>query len=89
MRPAAPKWKEIGGALNFKHSDLNIIECQPTLIPEGVTGYFREMLSIWLKWTPPEHSWPTIYNLTLAVQNSGHENLAVKLKAEFCAVIAP
>jgi len=79
LKPVAPKWKEIGGKLNIKSSDLNIVE--PTYIIEGVTGYFREMLSIlWLKWAPPNHSWPTIRNLIYAVRSSGHEDLAVKLQ---------
>ena len=80
LKPVAPKWKEIGGKLNINYSDLNIIEHKPTLIIEGVTGYFREMLSIWLKWAPPNHSWPTTHNLICAVQSGGHEDLAVKLQ---------
>ena len=80
LKPVAPKWKEIGGKLNIKNSDLNIIEHKLTLIVEGVTGYFREMLSMWLKWAPPNHSWPTIHNLIYAVRSSGHEDLAVKLQ---------
>jgi len=38
------------------------------------------MLSVWLKWAPPNHSWPTIHNLIQAVQSSGHENLTVELQ---------
>ena len=80
LRPAAPKWKEIGGALGIAHSDLTIIENHPMLISEGVTGYLREMLSTWLKWAPPNHPWPTIQDLVDAVRRSGHEDLAVKLQ---------
>lgn len=80
LRPAAPKWKEIGGALGIVNSDLSIMEHDPMLIPKGVTGYLREMLSTWLKWAPPNHPWPTIQDLVDAVRNSGHEDLAVKLQ---------
>ena len=80
LRPATPKWKEIGGALKFQNDDLEIIETRPTLIVVGVTGYFREMLNTWLKWAPPTHSWPTIQTLIHAVRSSGEENLAVELQ---------
>ena len=80
LRPASPKWKEIGGILGIVNSDLTIIENKPTLLLEGVAGYFREMLSTWLKWAPPNHPWPTIWDLVDAVRQSGHEDLAVKLE---------
>ena len=80
LRPAAPKWKEIGGALGIINSDLCIIEHDPMLIPKGVPGYFREMLSTWLKWAPPNHPWPTVQDLVDAVRRSGHEDLAVKVQ---------
>ena len=77
LRSAAPKWKEIGGALGIANSDLTIIENHAML---DVTGYLRKMLSTWLKWAPPTHPWPTIQDLVDAVRNSGHEDLAVKLQ---------
>ena len=80
LRPAAPKWLEIGGTLGIANSDLTIIENHPMLIPKGVPGYFREMLSTWLKWAPPNHSWPTIQDLVDSVRRSGHEDRAVKLQ---------
>ena len=83
MRPAAPQWRTIGGCLRLLHSDLNIIQHSPLLISEGTTGYFREMLSQWLKWAPPNHPLPTLEALVVALQNSGHESLAVDLKSMF------
>ena len=82
LRPAAPKWKEIGIALGIKNSDLSIIEHDPMLIPKGVPGYFREMLSTWLKWAPPNHPWPNVQDLVDAVRRSGHEDLAVQVQTE-------
>ena len=81
--PATPHWKEAGMALGFLDHELTTIERKPLLIQEGDTGYFREMLSRWLRWAPPNHLWPTIEALQLALQRSGHENLAVSLIPKF------
>ena len=83
MRQAVTQWRTIGGSLGIPDSDLNIIQHTPPLIPEGPLGYFREMLSQWLKWAPPNHPWPTIEALTAALQSSGNESLAAKLKPMF------
>ena len=83
MRPAAPQWQMIGGALGFLDSDLTIIQNSPMLIPEGPTGYFRQMLSQWLKWAPPNHRWPTLEALETALRSSGHEKLAFQLRSLF------
>ena len=83
LKPATPHWKTVGLALGFLDHVLTTIECTPLLIPEGSTGYFREMLSQWLRWAPPTHSWPTLKALELALQKSGHERLAVKLRQKF------
>ena len=83
MRPATPQWRIIGGSLGFLDSDLNIIQHSPLLIPEGTLGYFREMLSQWLKWAPPNHPQPTLKALSDALQSSGHECLAVNLALSY------
>ena len=44
LRPAAPQWQAIGGALGILQYDLNIIQHSHMLFPEGPPGYFREML---------------------------------------------
>ena len=48
-----------------------------------LSGYFREMLTQWLKWAPPTHSQPTLDALEAVLQKSGHEGLAVKLRQKF------
>lgn len=53
------------------------------LIPEGDIAYFRVMMSQWLKWAPPNHSWPTIEALAIALRSSGHEDLAFNLRQLF------
>ena len=83
MKPAVPKWKTIGDTLGFLDSDLNIIQSSPMLIPEAPASYFREMLSQWLKWAPPNHPWPTLEALETALRSSGHEDLALNLKSLF------
>ena len=83
LRPATPQWKTVGLALGFLDYELATIEHKPSLIPEGPSGYFREMLSQWLKWAPPKHSSPTLESLAPALQSSGHEDLAVKLRTSF------
>ena len=83
LKPATPQWKTVGFALGFLDHELIVIERTPMLIPEGLTGYFREMLSQWLKWAPPNHSSPILEALALALQRSGHEGLAVHLRQKF------
>ena len=83
MQQAASKWQAVGVALGFLYSDLTIIQQSPMLIPEGPTGYFREMLSQWLKWAPPNHPWPTLGALENALRTSGQESLALQLRLNF------
>ena len=83
VRSATPQWRTIGGCLGLLHSDLTIIQQSPLLIQEGAIGYFREMLSQWLKWAPPNHPLPTLEALVVALRTSGHESLAVNLKSLF------
>ena len=83
LRPAAPQWHRIGGALGIPEYDLTIIQHNQVFTMEGPLGYLRELLSQWLKWAPPNHPWPTIEALSLAVQSTGQEGLAFNLKSLF------
>ena len=80
LKSAAAKWKQIGLNLRFLSSELTIIERKPMLLQEGDTDYFREMLTQWLKWAPPNHPWPTLEALSSALQNAGEESLAYSLR---------
>jgi len=73
----------IGLALGFLNAELTAIERKPLLIPEGDMGYFREMLSWWLKWAPSNHPWPTLETLALALNKAGEERLAYDLKEQY------
>jgi len=83
LKPAAPKWKTIGLALGFLYDQLTVIERKPLLIPEGDSGYIRDMLNQWLKWAPPDHDWPTVTALATALQSCQLENLAANLREKF------
>ena len=83
LKPATPKWKTLGMALGFLYDQLTVIERKPMLIPEGDSGYVRDMLNQWLKWAPPNHEQPTVTALVTALQKCQEENLAAKLRAEF------
>ena len=83
LRAAAPQWRVIGGTLGILDSDLTIIQHTPLLVQEGPLAYFREMLTQWLKWAPPNHPVPTVETLALALQENGHEALAADLWSLF------
>jgi len=83
LKGAVTKWKVIGLALGFLDAELTEIEHKPLLIPEGDMGYFREMLSWWLKWAPSNHPWPTLETLALALNKAGEERLAYDLKEQY------
>ena len=83
LRAAAPQWRVIGGTLGILDSDLTIIQHTPVLVQEGPPACFREMLTQWLKWAPPNHPIPTVETLALALQKNGHEALAANLRSLF------
>ena len=83
LKPATPHWKTVGLALGFLDHELTIIECKPLLIPEGVTGYFRDMLSQWLRCMPSIHSCPTLETLVAVLRNAGEEKTAKILQEKY------
>ena len=85
LKGAEAKWMTIGLALGFLDDELTIIQHKPLLIPEGVTGYFRDLLSRWLKWAPPNHRWPTLEALATALNEAGEEGRAYDLKQLYLA----
>ena len=73
LKPATSQWKTVGLALGFLDHELTIIEQTPLLIPEGLNGYFREMLGQWLRWAPPNHSFREVGMKDL--QSKSHKSL--------------
>ena len=84
LRSVVPHWRNVGVYLGFRSSELDVIERMPLLIPEGCPGYFREMLSQWLKWSPPNHPPPTVLNLASALRRTPElEDTASQLEKVF------
>jgi len=80
---AVPHWRNVGVHLGFRSRELDVIERMPLLIPEGCPGFFREMLSQWLKWAPPNHPPPTVLNLASALRRTGEEATALHMEIAF------
>ena len=76
VKDIASKWYDIGIYLEFSDGELKVIQHNPLLLPEGVNGFLREMLSQWLKLAPPNHKWPTINCLAAALRYVGEEKVA-------------
>ena len=85
LKGAVAKWKTIGLTLGIPDADLTAIERKPLLIPEGDSGYFRDMLSQWLKWAPPNHRWPTLEALAMVLNEAGEESRAYGLREQYLA----
>ena len=62
-------------------NDMDTIKANPTIIPEGVRGFLREMLKEWLQNTRE----PRLEDIIEALQRTsvGEERLAAELKLEF------
>ena len=72
VQDIAFRWYDIGIHLEFLDGELKM----PLLLPEGVNGFLREMLSLWLKRAPPKHQLPTIECLAVALRSVGQEKIA-------------
>lgn len=79
VKGAAPQWKNMGVYLGFLGSELDTIAASPSLFYEAPLGYLRDLLSQWLKWSPPTHPFPTIGNLASALRRAGEERMAFYL----------
>lgn len=87
LKCAAGQWWRIGIGLHFKDCEIKSIENSPTLISRGPVGYLYDMLSQWLKWSPPNHPSPTIENLVHALQYAGEESLAFDLEEKLRSML--
>ena len=65
---AATKWRFIGLALCFSDPHLDIIAHKLTNVVGGPLECFRDMLSQWLRWGPPDHDQPTVNALATALR---------------------
>ena len=76
VQDVAFRWYNIGIHLDFLDGELKSIQNMPLLLPEGVNGFLREMLSQWLKRAPPKHQLPTIECLAVTLRSVGQERIA-------------
>ena len=83
LKSVVPHWRNVGVYLGFHSSELDIINRMPLLIPEGCPRFFRDMLSQWLKWAPPNHTPPTVFSLASALRRTGEEAAAFWLERDF------
>ena len=65
---AATKWRFIGLALCFSDPHLETIAHKLTNLAGGPLECFRDMLSQWLRWGPPDHDQPTVNALATALR---------------------
>ena len=80
-KKAHSKWKGIGRELGFTEDELSSIVREP-----GQTGeedYYSAMLMRWLHWAPPNHSLPSVQQLSSVLREVGFERLAFDLDEEY------
>ncbi|KAL5491840.1 hypothetical protein EMCRGX_G017205 [Ephydatia muelleri] len=80
-KKAHSKWKGIGRELGFTDNELSSIVREP-----GQTGeedYYSAMLMRWLHWAPPNHSLPSVQQLSSVLREVGFERLAFDLDEEY------
>ena len=65
---AATKWRFIGLGLCFSDPQLETIAHKLTNVVGGPLECFRDMLSQWLRWGPPNHDKPTVSALVTALR---------------------
>lgn len=81
-KSACGKWKSIGWELGFTEDELSSIVREP-----GQTGeedYYSAMLRRWLDWAQPNHTLPSIPQLSSALRKVGKERLALDLEEKYC-----
>ena len=71
----AVKWREIGVHLGFFGRELDNIQAKPLLLSAAPDSWLREMLSIWLEWSPGDGrgsaNFATLEDLKRALSDAG------------------
>lgn len=70
----------MGRTLGFKHTELSDIVPKPGLTTQN--DYFVEMLSLYLKWAPPNKPQPSTEDIIAALRGVGEHSLALKLEQD-------
>ena len=82
------KWQDIGMALGFTHSELDIINNQPLLLARAPVSYLMQLLSQWVQWPTADHPTnPTLRILCIALRSTlvGLGSLAEKVEEQMTA----
>lgn len=85
LAPFAYKWKKIGIALGFTLSELQVIDtAKPPLYFGTPNSWLREMLSMWVQWTPEtlHGKYSTLEDLVKALKSEIVELAGVAEKVE-------
>ena len=80
-KAAGEKWRAIGMELGFTEDELSSITREA-----GRTGeedYYSAVLRRWLDWAPPNHTHPSIEQLSLALRTVGKEKQALDLNMKY------
>lgn len=65
------KWWDIGAALKFTHSELDLIRSQPLLLTGAPVSFMMQLLSQWVQWPTADHPTnPTLRLLCTALRSS-------------------
>ncbi len=78
MREVSPDWESFGIQLNIQEFVLKNIPSKSESKSEGNEGYFREMLSTWLK-SVGEDEVKTVKKLKEALHRTSHQYVADEL----------
>ena len=71
MHNYSDKWQDIGLALGFALSELNVIGNTPSLFATAPVSYLRQLLYQWMQWPTNDHSIkPTLEALCTALRSS-------------------
>lgn len=80
-KAASDKWKTIGMALGFEYDELTSIVQEPG--NTGLEDYYATMLSQWLDWAPPYHSFPCVQQLSQALYEVKKDKQALDLNKAY------
>ena len=80
-KSASGKWRAIGRELGFTADELDAITHETGRSCEE--DYYEAMLRRWLDWAPPNHSHPTIQNLSSSLRAVGKERQAWDLGVNY------
>ena len=80
-KSASDKWRAIGRELGFTADQLDAITHETGR--HYKEDFYEAMLRRWLDWAPPNHSHPTIQNLSSSLRAVGKERQAWDLDVKY------